>query len=178
MTSMRSSIGALRFDNATPRVGPKRRVKNNNAKNVANKINDELRGAAYRGDNAAIVTLLRHGADINAEAAVEDRRGLPVSSGHTALMFASYAGRLDTIRLLLDHGADHLKTASNGMTALDYAKSEGHEDCAAYIRLEGARAIHKRRALALQQRLKLQCEEVTDSLSPECNRETWRSHVL
>ena len=85
-----------------PKGGAEAQVKNK-AKNVANKINDELRGAAY-------VEICRYRDALAARGRYKcggcrrSRRGLPVSSGHTALMFASYAGRLDTIRILLIMG--------------------------------------------------------------------------
>src|SRR5258706_9344292 len=56
----------------------------------------EMLVAAAKGDNARIKELLDKGVDVNMRGA----------DSNTPIMEAAYAGHLDTVKLLLDHGAD------------------------------------------------------------------------
>jgi ankyrin repeat protein len=62
--------------------------------------------------------LLDYGADVT----VSDK------TGKTPLMYASWAGRTDTVKLLLSYGADPDASDENGNNASDYASREGHND--------------------------------------------------
>jgi ankyrin repeat protein len=76
---------------------------------------DEFYTAIRGGDNAKIGALLQGGADVN----LKERRG-----GATPLMHAAAHGSLDTMRLLLDKGADVNARNTGGATALMWAVSE------------------------------------------------------
>src|SRR5687768_10406679 len=73
---------------------------------------DELYAAIRAGDSAKVGALVQGGADTN----VKDRRG-----GATPLMHAAAHGSLDTMRLLLDKGADVNARNTGGATALMWA---------------------------------------------------------
>jgi ankyrin repeat protein len=80
---------------------------------------DELPGlhlASEAGDTEAILTLLAHGADINAAA----------SEGITALHLAAASGKAEVARLLLDSGALVSARDSSGLTPLHLAAAEAH----------------------------------------------------
>ena len=50
---------------------------------------------------------------------------IPFRTGHrTALMFAAAAGDAEAVRLLLQHKASVRERDAEGLTALDYARSE------------------------------------------------------
>jgi ankyrin repeat protein len=49
-------------------------------------------------------------------------------SRNTGLQIAAHLGWLDGVKLLLDKGADPKIASVNGMTALDFAKQQGHTD--------------------------------------------------
>jgi ankyrin repeat protein len=61
---------------------------------MAAPINEQLYDAAYNGDVAEVTRLL------------DGNDGLPAGAVNAALEAASYEGRLDAVRLLLDRGAD------------------------------------------------------------------------
>lgn len=65
--------------------------------------------AAAAGDNAKVRELLEKGASAN----------MLGRDHNTPIMEAAYAGHLDTVKLLLDHGADLSVKKSDGATALD-----------------------------------------------------------
>ena len=68
--------------------------------------------------------------------------------GKTALMYAAQFGFLDSVKILLQHGADinkqmngqdiYAEIFNNNRTALMYALQEGHEDVAEYLARHGA----------------------------------------
>ncbi len=77
-----------------------------------------LYNASYTGDTKAVIELLDKGKyDINE----------PASSGFTPLMVAAANGRSDTVRLLLDRGAD-IHFTGRGGDALFWAAEGGHAD--------------------------------------------------
>jgi ankyrin repeat protein len=86
--------------------------------------------AAWGGHTAVIRLLLAAGAKVDA----------PEDEGQTALLIAAYRGDLDTVRLLLEAGADRSYRASAGVagdfvgTAEEIAGKAGHSDVASYIR--------------------------------------------
>jgi ankyrin repeat protein/CheY-like chemotaxis protein len=86
-----------------------------------------LRLAAVAGKTAAV------GALLVAAAPLEGRD----DDGFTPLMLAALNGRLDTLRLLLDAGADIRAVSGNGMSALDCARVQDHEPMAALLRERG-----------------------------------------
>ena len=67
-----------------------------------------------------VAPLLQHGADANLAHAI---------TGETPLMIVALAGRISTVKLLLEHGADMNQTNLAGQTVLDQlaAKGEGWE---------------------------------------------------
>jgi hypothetical protein len=76
-----------------------------------------LHNASSVGDTKAVIELLDKGKyDINEPA-----------SGLTPLMFAAANGRSDTVRLLIDRGAD-IHATGRGGDALFWAAEEGHAD--------------------------------------------------
>jgi len=77
--------------------------------------------AAEAGDPAALEKCLGEGADVNARHAA--RGGLP-----TALIAASFGGRLEAAKLLLDRGADPEIPNGQGRTALILAADQGHAE--------------------------------------------------
>ncbi|HZI27361.1 MAG TPA: ankyrin repeat domain-containing protein [Gemmatimonadaceae bacterium] len=51
----------------------------------------------------------------------------------TTLMFAADAGHIDTVKELLQRGADVDRVDTGGRTALDFARERGHEDIVALL---------------------------------------------
>ena len=82
---------------------------------------------------AAVRWLIKRGADVNARM---PSRG-PSDGGHTALHYAAYQGREETVKLLLAAGADPTLEAaesrSNVFTAEKLAVEQGHTTIAALI---------------------------------------------
>ena len=76
--------------------------------NVLN-LNEELLLAATRGDHRRVQDLLSDGADVN----FQD------NNGYTALMLATINGKVDTVRTLLDSGADATVETVIGDTLMD-----------------------------------------------------------
>jgi len=73
---------------------------------------EQLFRAARHGDTAAVERSLSAGARVNAASPVD---------GKTALFRAAIFGHADTVRLLLDHGADASLRGSDGQSALEVA---------------------------------------------------------
>jgi ankyrin repeat protein len=86
-----------------------------------------LVAAASANRSAAVQMLMAHGADINKK----------LKRGQTALMFASYHGDTEMVKLLIASGAD-VNADCDGDTALGWAKQKGHEDVAKLLIEAGA----------------------------------------
>lgn len=84
---------------------------------------ERLRREAAIGNDAAIERLLQEGVDINAQ----DKKG------ETALIRAIKAGRLDTVKNLLAHGASK-NMKFHGMTLYELALQLNHRDMANLLR--------------------------------------------
>jgi ankyrin repeat protein len=99
---------------------------------------DNIMEAAENGFNRQVLRFIREGQDVNAKE----------SGGYTPLFGAVFEGHIDTVRLLLDHGANSYIEDDLGYTALDQADEEGSDDIAELIenyRLrDAARSIQRR----------------------------------
>jgi ankyrin repeat protein len=73
---------------------------------------------AAHGDTAAVKAWLEKGVDVN-------MRG---NGNNTPIMEAAFAGKLDTVKLLLDHGADLSAKKDDGETVISLGG--GHKDVA------------------------------------------------
>ncbi len=82
--------------------------------------------AAKKHDFKQLQELLEKEGDVNA------------NSGGTALMWASYEGQLDMVRLLLEKGADINFKGNNGGTALMYACVKGDPEIVKLLLENGA----------------------------------------
>ncbi len=93
-------------------------------------LNEELLGAAKRGDAAAIKSLLARGADVNAK----------TRYNQTPLMFAADKGHLEASKTLIDAGADLnvVDTFYKSFTALVGAAREGHAEVVKLLLDKGA----------------------------------------
>jgi ankyrin repeat protein len=78
---------------------------------------------AARADVRCVELILPHIDDINIQG----------HKNRTPLMEAAIAGRLENVRLLLEHGADLKMQTTYGMTALDFAKKRQREDIVAFL---------------------------------------------
>ena len=76
---------------------------------------DQMYAAICTGDTAAVAALLQGGADVN----MKDRRG-----GATPLMNAAAFGSIDTMRLLLEKGAEVNARSAGNATALMWAVTD------------------------------------------------------
>jgi ankyrin repeat protein len=76
---------------------------------------DQLYTAIRASDRAQVERLLQNGADVN----LRDRRG-----GATPLMYAAALGSLDTMKLLIEKGADVNARSTGGTTALMWAATD------------------------------------------------------
>jgi ankyrin repeat protein len=79
-----------------------------------------LHYAAYIGANDIVRTLLDRSAYIDAES----------PNKTTPLMMAAWGGRIMTVKLLLDEGADATLKNEKGLSAIDYALDNNHKDIA------------------------------------------------
>jgi ankyrin repeat protein len=85
--------------------------------------------AAQRGDAAIVGKLLKAGADVR----------IANPQGETALLPAARSGNTETVKLLLDHGANpNQKENWRGETALMLAAAEGHTEVARMLMTHGA----------------------------------------
>lgn len=83
-----------------------------------------LGGAANIEKNKSIELLLKYNANPN----------IPNENGHkTPLFVAAKKGRLDTVKLLIENGADDRILDSNGDSPLDIAIKNNHEDVVNYL---------------------------------------------
>ena len=99
-------------------------------------LNARLLAAVKAGDSWEVPFLLSQGADVNA-----------VGDGWTALMYAASMAREETLRLLLEHGADVHRTSASGRTALQVAQGLGHSGIVAILKkAAGRRAAQKEAA--------------------------------
>src|SRR5689334_7763490 len=73
---------------------------------------------SLEGDTPAVRSLLQQGVDPNTPPGPNDR-------GMTALMFASWKGNNDIVRLLVQAGADINAKSNSGATPLMYAAMSG-----------------------------------------------------
>ena len=109
-----------------------------------------LMWAVTQEDPEVVRLLLGHGADVRARSAshllpswlgtgnaFEETVMLP-HRGSTPLLFAARYGRIDSVRLLLDAGADVNETAPNGESALVMASFSGQGRFAAFLLERGA----------------------------------------
>ena len=112
-------------------------------------VRESLRGqtalmwAAANGNAAAIHVLAEQGADLHARTDNPSRgpgRGFSSApaTGFTPLLFAVRGGHLDTVRVLLDAGADANDTVSDGQSALVVAAANANWELAASLLDRGA----------------------------------------
>lgn len=76
------------------------------------------------GRHEILKAVLKHGADVNIKNS---------STQKTALMEAAEGGNLEIVKLLLEHGALAAELNSDGMSAMDLARSNGHFDVSTEI---------------------------------------------
>ena len=91
-------------------------------------LDTALFNAAGRGDHKAVSLLLAHGANRNMRAPL---------AGYTPLMWAAYSEDLnvETVKLLLEKGADTKAQGANGETPLSLAKKRsGSRSCREHCR--------------------------------------------
>ena len=93
-----------------------------------------LTGAAFRGRDAIVETLIKHGAEVDQ---VNNK-------GQTALMFAAMFGQEGAVTTLIAHGADAELRTPEGKTAGDLANEQGRESMLAII----AEAVAKKKNVA------------------------------
>ena len=84
--------------------------------------------AAEKGDSAAVIYLLKKGADPNAE----------TDMGITPLMYATEGGHFTVVKMLVLNGADLNEKPYGGVTALTSAVWKNNLDIAEYLILKGA----------------------------------------
>lgn len=82
-----------------------------------------LAGAAFKGYVSIVELLLTHGA----------HPGFAPPGGKTPLMFAAMFNRLEIVKVLLARGIDKDAKSSEGLSALELARSMGAMDTAAHL---------------------------------------------
>ena len=87
---------------------------------------DNIFEAAQNGFNRQVLRFIREGQDVNSTESSY--------SGYTPLFGAVFGGHIDTVRLLLQHGANEYIRDSLGYTALDQAYDEGRYNIAELIK--------------------------------------------
>lgn len=90
---------------------------------LINGLTNPICRSATLGNNNIILLLLKHGADIN----------LRSSDGRTPLMWASIHGKLSTIDLLLENGADKDLTDQEGLNCFDHCVIKCHYMAAKFL---------------------------------------------
>jgi uncharacterized protein len=88
-----------------------------------------LHDMAFSGDTGTAVLLLRHGAQINL---------IDEEYQSTPLGYAAHFGRVDMVRLLLDHGADVTSAGAPWATPLAWAHRRGYKEIETMLRDAGA----------------------------------------
>lgn len=91
--------------------------------------NMELMLASIEGDTAKVLAWIEKGADVNCKSSYE---------GVTPLMYAAQNGHLETVRILLHHGANENALPENHVSALLGACMAGHIFIADTLILSGA----------------------------------------
>jgi ankyrin repeat protein len=140
---------ALR-DNAMKAFGVLIDAKNIDLNIVAKNGDNALMIAAFKGNKAAVATLLAKGAEVNKTgwtplhyaASIGDNDIVSMlldksayidaesPNKTTPIMMAARGGHILTVKLLLDEGADATLKNELGMTAIDFAKKNNHQDIA------------------------------------------------
>jgi ankyrin repeat protein len=88
--------------------------------------------SAIVGDMELLELSHKHGAKVNATYPIHcGSRG---SAGNTALMYAAREGQVESVRFLLEHGADPAAQNTEGHDALYYARENGHKEVEALLR--------------------------------------------
>ena len=91
--------------------------------------------AASRGDAESVKALVEAGASV-------DRGHRQAGRGLTALIYSAREGHILTARILLEGGAD-VNAERSGMTALQMATSQGHDDMVQLLEEAGATPIEE-----------------------------------
>ena len=86
--------------------------------------------AAARGEAEAVNALVKAGAPV-------DRSHRQADRGWTALIYSAQGGHILTAQILLEGGAD-VNVERSGMTALQMATSQGHDDMIRLLEEAGA----------------------------------------
>ena len=109
-----------------------------------------LMWAVAQGHSHIVKLLIENGADISARSKVwhqlENTAGNTNPSGNfkmahggsSAIMFATRTGNIDTVRVLLDAGANVNDEAASGISALIQAAHSGHQELAIFLLERGA----------------------------------------
>ncbi|VUC26312.1 unnamed protein product [Clonostachys rosea] len=104
-----------------------------------------LHAASHNGDPSMVALLLQHGADVNA-VGEGGRQPLTIATvphphfrcGRSHIRFGSRPNFLETMRILLRHGAEVEANEANGRTALHEAVKAGHCDAVELLASHGA----------------------------------------
>lgn len=107
------------------------------------KLNDSLLEAAYRGDTKSVKKLINKGAHLEAKTDMRGAHGNLGIGSQTALSLASENGHLETVKALLDKGADVHAKDLNGSTSLHHASWRAHKDVVTELLKRGAHVNEK-----------------------------------